>query len=123
VSLPKTNSPATLFRFVGVDASGLIYIGRSGFRKRGRGRTVANRLREWINLQHPGPNTYAKALSTLDKSQWADRKLQVGAIFLPDDQIEAAEGMALAEYFELHAELPPCNLSTPGAFMRRRSNK
>jgi hypothetical protein len=120
--MPKTNMPATLFRFVGVDTSGLIYIGRSGFRERGRGRTVANRLREWITQQHSGANTYAKAVSTLDRSPTlADRKLQVRAMFVPDEQIEAKEAEALAEYFAIHAELPPCNSSTPGAFMNNES--
>jgi hypothetical protein len=42
-------------------------------------------------------------------------------VFLPDEQIEAAEAAALAEYFAVHAELPPCNSSTPGAFMKQES--
>jgi hypothetical protein len=122
--IPKTNTPATVFRFVGVDTSGLIYIGRSGFRRRGRGRTVANRLREWITQQHSGANTYSKAVSILDRSPTlADRKLQVRAMFVPDEQIAAAEAEALAEYFAIHAELPPCNSSTPGAFMNNESSE
>jgi hypothetical protein len=122
--IPRTNTPATIFRFVGVDTLGLIYIGRSGFRRKGRGRTIANRLREWITQQHSGANTYAKAISTLDGSPTlADRKLQVRAMFVPDEQIEAAEAGALAEYFAIHAELPPCNSSTPGAFMSNESSE
>jgi hypothetical protein len=120
---PKTNSPAPLFRLVGVDTSGLIYIGRSGFRKTGRGRTVANRFREWVAQQHSGANTYAKAVPILDKSLLADRKLQVRAMFLPDDQIEAAEATTLEEYFAVHAELPPCNSSTPRAFAEKESSE
>ncbi len=123
ISQPKLNAPANIFRFVGVNTSGLIYIGRSGFRKRGRGRTVANRVREWIISQHSGANTLEKAVPTLDKSQWLDRKLQVRAMFLPDNQIEEAEAKALADYFAEHAELPPCNSSTPRSLMDSEASK
>jgi len=112
----KDGLPFSITRFASVDSSGLVYIGRSGFRKNGRGRTVANRLREWLTLQHSGANTYARAAPILDASVYADRRLQARAMFVPDEEIEAAEARTLDEYFSRHAELPPCNSSTPRAF-------
>jgi hypothetical protein len=44
-------------------------------------------------------------------------------MFVPDEQIAAAEAEALAEYFAIHAELPPCNSSTPGALMNNESSE
>lgn len=61
----RTGSPIPIHRLVGTDRNGVIYIGRSGFRSRGTGRTIANRIREFDAQYHSGGITYAKAQKVL----------------------------------------------------------
>jgi hypothetical protein len=80
------SGPHQIHRLVGVDQFGLGYIGRSGMRATGNQRTVANRMREWQAIWHPGAALYNKAKTLL-----GDHRLEVRALFLPDDEIVAAE--------------------------------
>jgi len=89
-------------RLVGVDLLGLFYVGRSGYRRQKTGHTIANRIREFLQQAHSGGITYARAKKTLQQAQefW-DHRLQVRAMFLPDEEIELAETKVLRDYFRL----------------------
>lgn len=104
-----TGEARPIHRLVGVDPSGLIYIGRSGFRSTGNGRTVANRTREWLAIWHPGAALYDKS-----KSMLGDHRVEVRALFLPDDRIVAVESEEIINYRTSHGELPPFNSVDPG---------
>ena len=101
-------------RFVKIDQQGLIYIGRSGFRLQRTGRTIANRIKEFVNQNHSGGITYALAQKVLRKQKkFSEHRLQVRGMFLPDNEIDRAEKKALRDYFAHYAELPPCNSAFP----------
>ncbi|MFH1718587.1 MAG: hypothetical protein ABIF19_14630 [Planctomycetota bacterium] len=102
-----SGKPISIQRLAGVDASGVLYIGRSGFNSN---RSIANRIGEFVRKQHSGGITYAKAKPVLDeRPRFSKHCLQVKAKFLKTDQIPKAESEALDEYFLEYAELPPCN--------------
>lgn len=106
--------PIPISRLVGVDRLGCLYVGRSGFRHQKTRRTIANRIKEFLRGPHSGGTTYARAKTTLQQGQkFSSHRLQVRAIFLPDDKIELEESKALYGYFRRHAELPPCNSALP----------
>lgn len=105
---PETEPPQ-IQRLVGADPSGLVYIGRSGLRASGNGRTVANRMREWLAIWHPGAALYDKA-----KTMLGNHRLQVRALFLHDEGIVATEAEELINYRRRHGELPPFNSVDPG---------
>ena len=103
-----------IFRFVGIDRQGLIYVGRSGYRSQKTGRTIANRIREFVKQQHSGGITYARAEKVLEREgKFFEHRLQVRAMFLPDEEIDRTEKKVLRDYFSQYAELPPCNSAFP----------
>lgn len=105
-----------IFRFVGCDSQGLIYIGRSGYRWQKTGRTIANRIKEFVQQQHSGGTTYARAHKVLiGQSEFSGHRLEARGKILPDEEIKKAEKNAIDEYFSMHAELPPCNSAFPKA--------
>jgi hypothetical protein len=111
-----SGEPISISRMVGVDSLGILYVGRSGYRHQRSKRTVANRIREFLRQQHSGGVTYARAKDTLQRaSQFSDHRLQVRAMFLPDEEIDAKESGILRDYFSRHGELPPCNSQLPTA--------
>ncbi|MBN2316216.1 MAG: hypothetical protein JXM79_19975 [Sedimentisphaerales bacterium] len=102
-------------RLAGVDKTGVIYIGRSGFSNQRTYRTIAVRIREFDNKQHSGGITYAKAEPIINKRRrYKKHRLQVRAKFLSTkEDICAAELHALSEYHSKYGELPPCNSTRP----------
>jgi hypothetical protein len=109
-AVTSLGEPISISRLVGVDPLGILYLGRSGYRHKKSERTIANRIREFLQRQHSGGVTYARANETLKREpQFSEHRLQVRAMFLPDEKINAAESKALHDYFLTHAELPPCN--------------
>jgi len=110
-----TGKPIPIHRLVGVDRSGVLYIGRSGHALR---RSIANRIGEFDDgKRHSGGATYARAKQVLDKV-FPGHRLQVKAMRVTaQEAIEGAESRAL-EYFEEHAELPPCNSARSNAWKR-----
>ena len=109
-----SGAPIPISRFCRIDADGLIYIGRSGFRRQQNHRTIANRIREFTQLQHSGGITYDRIKPLLQHHpQFADHRLQVRGCFLEDGQIKAAETQLLSDYLATYGELPPCNSSLP----------
>lgn len=114
----QSNSPIPINRLIGTDPLGILYIGRSGYGGKNSARTIANRIREFVQRQHSGGITYAKAKSVLKKAaQFSGHHLQVRAVFAADDEIEAAESKELRKYFAEYGELPPCNSALPAASM------
>ena len=103
-----------IHRLVGIDSSGILYIGRSGYNSN---RSIANRIGEFVRQQHSGRQkhsggvTYARAKPILERApQFSGHHLQVRAKLLSTkEDIDLAEAKALDEYFSEHAELPPCN--------------
>jgi hypothetical protein len=109
-----SGKPIQICRIGGIDQTGIIYIGRSGYRLGKTNRTVANRIQEFIKEQHSGGCTYAKAKSVLQKMpQYKGHLLQVRAMFVPNKDIKNTESNELKKYFSSYAELPPCNSSLP----------
>jgi len=99
--------PISIHRLAGVDASGVLYVGRSGFNSN---RSSAVRIGEFVRKQHSGGITYARAKLILDKRpRFSKHCLQVRAKSLKTEQIRKAASEALKEYFLDYAELPPCN--------------
>jgi hypothetical protein len=106
--------PIPIPRLTGTDASGTIYIGRSGFSRQGTDRFVSKRIREFLTRQHSGGQTYFIASIAMQKhSAFAGHSLQVRACFLPDSAIEHSEDVALTQYLMQFGELPPCNSTMP----------
>ena len=104
--------------------SGLCYIGRSGLNEE-KGRTVANRLLEWLNVafklqgEPAGPGhsgAYAYEYPGV-KELLGSHGLEVSARFLPvgedGENILAAEKNQLTSYRKRHGELPPFNSTDP----------
>lgn len=98
----------------GVDASGVLYIGRSGYNKN---RSIANRIGEFVKQQHSGGVTYVKAKQIIEKlPRFSGHRLQVKVKFLTTkEEIDVAETAALNGYFSEYAELPPCNSARSNA--------
>ena len=69
---------------------------------------IANRIRERLDVWHPGAAAYGSAKPLLP-----DHDLQVRALLLSDDEIEAAEASELRGYKRLYGELPPFNAVDP----------
>jgi hypothetical protein len=113
----QSNSPIPINRFIGIDPLGILYIGRSGYGGKNSARTIANRIREFLQRQHSGGVTYAKAklILTRRSPQFSGHHLQVRAVFVAGDEIEAEESKELRKYFDEYGELPPCNSALPGA--------
>ena len=112
----KSGNPIPIGRLAGVDPLGILYVGRSGFRRQKTNRTVANRVREFVRQAHSGGITYARANKILKQvPQFSDHQLQVRAKVLPDDKIDVEESNVLRKYFKKYAELPPCNSALPKA--------
>lgn len=106
--------PIAISRLVGVDDLGVLYIGRSGYRHQKTERTIANRIREFLRQTHSGGVTYERARQTLSQSQkFSDHRLQVRAMFVPDEKIDSTERTLLHNYFSKHGEVPPCNSVLP----------
>jgi hypothetical protein len=106
--------PIPIPRLAGIDPSGTIYIGRSGFERQGTDRFVSNRIREFLNRQHSGGQTYFIACVAIHKHPaFSEHALQVRACRLPDSAIEHAEDVALTQYLMQFGELPPCNSTMP----------
>ena len=115
-AVTPSGEPIPISRIVGVDSSGIVYMGRSGYRHQRSKRTVANRIREFLRRRHSGGVTYARAKETLQRaSQFSDHCLQVRAMLLADEEIDAMESDVLRDYFSRHGELPPCNSQLPTA--------
>lgn len=104
--------PYKIGRVVGVDSSGLSYVGRSGFRTARTTRTIANRIEEWLSVWHPGAAAYHNAKLLLDGAV-PDHRLEVRAMFLSDEDIEDAEVGELRNYRRSYGELPPFNSADP----------
>jgi len=101
--------PIPIHRLVEVDPLGILYIGRSGL---DLDRSIANRIGEFIaGKKHSGSKTYAKAKRVWDKyPQYSGHSLQVRAMRVDTkEEIKVAESLALDEYFDEYAELPPFN--------------
>lgn len=109
-----SGEPISIHRLAGVDASGVLYIGRSGYNTN---RSIANRIGEFVRQQHSGGVTYAKAKEVLEKlPRFSGHHLQVKAKFLATkEEIDVAESNALNRYFLEYAELPPCNSAKSNA--------
>lgn len=113
-AVDSKGQPVPIKRLVGVDMLGRLYVGRSGFSHQKTKRTIANRIREFLRGRHSGGVTYARAREILQQTQkFSGHRLQVRAMFLPDDKIESGESKVLYDYFSKHAELPPCNSALP----------
>lgn len=119
-AVAPSNEPIPICRLVGIDSLGILYVGRSGYRYQRSKRTIANRIREFVRQQHSGGITYASARKVLQQSpKFSQHRLQVRAMFLPDDKIGKAESSVLNDYFSIYAELPPCNSSLPTGIKTR----
>jgi len=107
-AVTSSGKPIPVSRLVGVDPIGILYIGRSGFSS---GRSIANRIGEFVRQQHSGGITYATAKEVLDKSSaYSRHSLQVRVkVLSTKKEIESAESRTLQEYFSKYGELPPCN--------------
>ncbi len=108
------SKPIPVCRLVGVDPLGILYIGRSGF---SAGRSVANRIGEFVRQQHSGGITYTGAKEVLNKTPaYSRHNLQVRMKGLSTEkEIRSAESRALQEYFHKYGELPPCNSAKSNA--------
>lgn len=113
--------PIPIARLAGVDKSGLLYIGRSGFRNQKTKRTITKRIKEFLNGPHSGGETYDIAFKVLSKTQkFSKHRLKVRASILPDRQIIPKETKLLKKYFLKYGELPPLNSSIPCKVRERR---
>ena len=109
-----SGGPISIGRLAGVDSLGILYVGRSGCRHQQTDRTIANRIREFLQRAHSGGITYVRAKKTLQRvPRFSGHRLQVRAMFLPDEEIDETESSILHKYFSEYAELPPCNSSLP----------
>jgi len=109
-AVTPAGEPIPISRLAAVDPLGILYIGRSGYRRQHTRRTVAHRIGEFLRRQHSGGHTYARAVKVMRRNPaFAGHRLQARARFFSDDEIDAAEGETLREYFLTCAELPPCN--------------
>lgn len=107
-----SGKPISIDRLAGRDASGVLYIGRSGFNSN---RSIAIRIGEFVGLRHSGGITYAKAKPILDKlRRFSNHRLQVSAKRLTTRTgICKAELDEIEAYHDNYAELPPCNSTRP----------
>lgn len=107
--------PIPIPRMAAVDKEGVIYIGRSGYRRQKTGRTVNVRLGEFVGKdQHSGGITYSLAMRTLKHiRRFKSHGLQASARIVSDQMIDALEERELKKYFERFGELPPCNSAMP----------
>jgi hypothetical protein len=113
----EQNEPIPISRIGGIDPSGLLHVGRSGHGIESPTRTIANRLKEFIQQQHSGGKTYARAREVLLRfPQFANHQLQARAMFVKNDEIDIAESRAAWAYLGKYGELPPCNSSLPRAW-------
>lgn len=113
--------PIPITRLTGVDKSGLLYIGRSGFRYQKSNRTIANRIKEFLYGPHSGGETYDKVFEVFKKTQkFSKHRLKVRASVLADRQIISEEIKLLKKYFSKYGELPPLNSSMPRKPKERR---
>lgn len=111
-AVKPSGTPIPIPRMRMTDPEGILYIGRSGLKRKSPARTLANRVREFENKHHSGGITYADAASRLKGvPRYAGHQLEIRAMFLPDAMIAQAEAKVLASYFRKFAELPPCNSS------------
>lgn len=113
-AVTSSGKPIPVCRLVGVDPLGTVYIGRSGFAS---GRSIANRIGEFVRQQHSGGVTYARAKEGPDRTPaYSRHSLQVRAkVLFTKKEIESAESRALQEYFSKYGELPPCNSARSNA--------
>lgn len=92
----------------------MLCVGRSGFRHQKTKRTVANRIKEFLRGPHSGGATYTRARKTFQQAKTlSGHRLQVRAMFLPDDKIESRELKVPYNYFSIYAELPAFNSALP----------
>lgn len=111
-AVKPSGKPIPIPRMRMSDRDGILYIGRSGLKRKSPVRTLANRIREFENKQHSGGITYADAASRLKGvPRYAGHRLEVRAMFLPDAMIVQEEARIIKNYFRKYAELPPCNSS------------
>ncbi|MBZ0124931.1 MAG: hypothetical protein K8F32_01035 [Rhodocyclaceae bacterium] len=111
-AVKPSGKPIPIPRMRMSDRDGILYIGRSGLKRKSPVRTLANRIREFENKQHSGGITYADAASRLKGvPRYAGHQLEVRAMFLPDAMIVQEEARIIKNYFRKYAELPPCNSS------------
>jgi hypothetical protein len=120
----SNGSPIKIMRLANkIDSIGLLYIGRSGYRRQMTNRTLFKRIGEFSKQQHSGGITYDKANEILQYNRtFRNHYLQVRVMFLSDKKINAAESRELRLYFEKFAELPPCNSSIPKEIKIRDRN-
>ncbi|MCX6981770.1 MAG: hypothetical protein NTV08_13585 [Verrucomicrobia bacterium] len=110
----STGEKMKIDRVCKVDSEGFIYFGRSGFQSQNTKRTIANRVREFLQKKHSGGIAYARIKPLLDRHlRFADHHLEIQGQRLPDAHIETAEAKLLGEYLKEFGELPPCNSSLP----------
>jgi hypothetical protein len=101
-AVTSRGEPIPINRLVAVDPSGTLYIGRSGYRRRSSNRTIANRIREFVQQQHSGGIAYARANPVLQRvPHFSGHRLQVRAMFLADEEIDAEESCAFEIIFPL----------------------
>jgi len=115
-AINQSGSPISIGRFVGIDTAGILYIGRSGFRSQKTGRTLGNRIDEWLKSAHSGGFRFQGVKHLLDASPaFRGYRLQAQAKVVPDNEIGKAEVASLQGYSSVYAELPPINSSMPSA--------
>lgn len=113
-----TNSkgiPICIDRIGGVDDSGIVYIGRSGFKKKSPNRTLITRIWEFYQGNHSGGDTYY--LSNQHRlsltNNFRSHEINACCLILPDKSISQMEGAFLLQYFKRFGELPPFNSNFP----------
>lgn len=122
-AVSTSGDPIPINRLIGTDANGILYTGRSGYRNGTGYRTIANRIAEFMNQRHSGGITYARARRWLQRDRrFANHRLNVRALFLPDSAIVATETLLLDTYFSRHGELPPCNSQAGSRTHGRHAN-
>ena len=110
----RSGAPLPIHRLVGVDKTGLLYIGRSGLPSRSERRTVANRLDEFMRQEHSGGKTYVFAAAVMGGDPSLEgHRLEARGRRLPESEIERLEDAELTQYLMRHGELPPCNSKMP----------
>lgn len=111
----RMGRPIPVDRIACTDKSGIVYIGRSGFKKQRTGRTISRRVWEFYQGYHSGGDTYY--LSTHHRLRLADKykshRIEVSVATLPDAEISKGEADTLYLYFRAFGELPPFNSSFP----------
>jgi hypothetical protein len=109
------------------DNQGIIYIGRSGHKKKKTYRTLSQRIREFWHENHSGGWTAALSYSyCLNKvKEFKGYKYEVQIMILPDHLIDEYEAKELGIYFKKYGELPPYNYSFPNELkpLLERSDK